>query len=151
MPLFCFRTILFVPRGTPVRFNRKRQKVYVYEHQRSIWPWKRWPTTIKVFDWTDIHGERVFMAGRADYGHRLYCAVCKPGTYEVVDRFILSWTVGDINMIYGLWSHCCQYMQGKAVSGKPLKTEVPQSWTPFKNIHWPEEIGRESTTAAAEE
>ena len=148
-PLFLFRTILFVPRGAPVRFNRKRQKVYVYEHQRSVWPWKRWPTTIKVFNWADIRGERIFMAGRADYGHRLYCAVCKPGTDEVVDRFILSWTVGDIKMIYGLWSHCCQYMQGKAVSDKPLKTEVPLSWTPFKNIHWPEEIDRESTTAAS--
>ena len=148
-PLFCFRTLLFVPRGAPVRFNRKRQKVYVYEHQRSFWPWKRWPTTIKVFNWADIRGERIFMAGRADYGHRLYCAVCKPGTDEVVDRFILSWTVGDIKMIYGLWSHCCQYMQGKAVSDKPLKTEIPLSWTPFKNIHWPEEIDRESTTAAS--
>ena len=148
-PLFFFRTLLFVPRGAPVRFNRKRQKVYVYEHQRSVWPWKRWPTTIKVFNWADIRGERIFMAGRADYGHRLYCAVCKPGTDEVVDRFILSWTVGDIKMIYGLWSHCCQYMQGKAVSDKPLKTEIPLSWTPFKNIHWPEEIDRESTTAAS--
>ncbi|WP_330114579.1 DUF6708 domain-containing protein [Yersinia pseudotuberculosis] len=38
------RMALFVPRGTPVRFNRKRQKVYVYEHQRSNWnPWSRWP------------------------------------------------------------------------------------------------------------
>ncbi|MEN3752884.1 DUF6708 domain-containing protein [Mangrovibacter sp. SLW1] len=26
------------PRGTPVRLNRKRQKVYVYEHKRG-WPW----------------------------------------------------------------------------------------------------------------
>ncbi|WP_312983572.1 DUF6708 domain-containing protein [Atlantibacter sp.] len=145
--LFLFRMVLFVPRGTPVRFNRKRQKVYVYEHQRGVWPWKRWPTTIKVFNWADIHGERVFMAGRADYGHRLYCAVCKPGTYEVLDRFILSWTVGDINMIYGLWSHCCQYMQGKAVSDKPLKTDVPLSWTPFKNIHWPQALDQESRTA----
>ena len=146
VPLYCFRTILFVPRGAPVRFNRKRQKVYVYEHQHSLWPWKRWPVTIKVFDWADIHGERVFVAGRGNYGHQLYCAVCKPGTYEVVDRFILNWTVGDIRMIYGLWSHCCQYMQGKAVSDRPLITEVPLSWTPFKTVRWPQDVERESTT-----
>ncbi|KNC11338.1 hypothetical protein AC791_05240 [Klebsiella sp. RIT-PI-d] len=145
--VWCFRMVLFVPRGAPVRFNRKRQKVYVYEHQQHVWPWKRWPVTIKVLDWADIHGERVFVAGRGNYGHQLYCAVCKPGTYEVVDRFILNWTVGDIRMIYGLWSHCCQYMQGKAVSDRPLITEVPLSWTPFKTVRWPQDIERESTTS----
>ncbi|KNC11408.1 hypothetical protein AC791_05250 [Klebsiella sp. RIT-PI-d] len=144
---YLLRTALFVPRGAPVRFNRKRQKVYVYEHQQHVWPWKRWPVTIKVFDWADIHGERVFVAGRGNYGHQLYCAVCKPGTYEVVDRFILNWTVGDIRMIYGLWSHCCQYMQGKAVSDRPLITEVPLSWTPFKTVRWPQDVDRESTTS----
>ncbi len=145
--LFLIKMVLFVPRGAPVRFNRKRQKVYVYEYQQYVWPWKRWPVTIKVFDWADIHGERVFVAGRGNYGHQLHCAVCKPGTYEVVDRFILNWTVGDIRMIYGLWSHCCQYMQGKAVSDRPLITDVPLSWTPFKTVRWPQDVERESTTA----
>ncbi|WP_369964457.1 DUF6708 domain-containing protein, partial [Rahnella sp. AN3-3W3] len=45
-----FKSVLFEPRGAPIRFNRKRQKVYVYEYQRSIWPWKRWHPVIKVFD-----------------------------------------------------------------------------------------------------
>ncbi|BET63196.1 hypothetical protein KD5_24500 [Yersinia pseudotuberculosis] len=145
---FCFRMALFVPRGTPVRFNRKRQKVYVYEHQRSNWnPWSRWPTVIKVFDWADIHGEMVRQVGRYDSGHRLSCAVCKPGTYEVVDRFILSWTEGDSRVIRGLWSHCCQYMQGKTVPETPLLTRKPWSWCPINTIRWPEDIERESTTA----
>ncbi|WP_235202759.1 DUF6708 domain-containing protein [Yersinia pseudotuberculosis] len=139
---------LFVPRGTPVRFNRQRQKVYVYEHQRSNWnPWSRWPTVIKVFDWADIHGEMVRQVGRYDSGHRLSCAVCKPGTYEVVDRFILSWTEGDSRVIRGLWSHCCQYMQGKTVPETPLLTRKPWSWCPINTIRWPEDIERGSTTA----
>ncbi len=25
----------FVPRGAPIRFNRQRQKIYVYEYQRN--------------------------------------------------------------------------------------------------------------------
>ncbi|AYW88512.1 hypothetical protein DN756_12865 [Yersinia pseudotuberculosis] len=148
MLTFFFRMALFVPRGTPVRFNRKRQKVYVYEHQRSNWnPWSRWPTVIKVFDWADIHGEMVRQVGRYDSGHRLSCAVCKPGTYEVVDRFILSWTEGDSRVIRGLWSHCCQYMQGKTVPETPLLTRKPWSWCPINTIHWPEDIERGSTTA----
>ncbi|MCW4990262.1 DUF6708 domain-containing protein, partial [Enterobacter mori] len=40
--IFFLKIVLFEPRGAPVRFNRKRQKVYVYEFQKSIWPWKRW-------------------------------------------------------------------------------------------------------------
>ncbi|MTH48904.1 hypothetical protein GJV78_22320 [Escherichia alba] len=145
--LFWFRIILFEPRGAPIRFNRKRQKVYAYEYQRGIWPWKRWPVKVKVFDWADIHAERVLMAGHADWGHRIYCAVCKPGTFEVVDRFILTWTVGSIFQAYGLWSHCCHYMEGKPVPINPLWTERPRSWTPFNTVRWPEEIDRESRTA----
>ncbi|KNC11393.1 hypothetical protein AC791_04060 [Klebsiella sp. RIT-PI-d] len=140
------RTAIFVPRGTPVRFNRSRQKVYVYEHQRSIWPWKRWPTVIKVFDWADIHGEMVMQSGRYDYGHRLSCAVCKPGTCEVVDRFILSWTEGDNRVIRGLWHHCCLYMQHKPVPETPLLTRKPLSWTPVNTVRWPAALDKESRT-----
>ncbi|MDM3317396.1 hypothetical protein OGV94_03760, partial [Citrobacter sp. Ce006] len=31
------RMTYHTPRGTPVRLNRKRQKVYIYEHHRSSW------------------------------------------------------------------------------------------------------------------
>ncbi len=144
--LFWFRVVLFEPRGAPVRFNRKRQKVYVYEYQRHWNPWKRWFKGVKVFDWADIHAERVQMAGHADWGHRIYCAVCKPGTYEVVDRFILTWSVGSIYEAYGLWSHCCHYMEAKPVPKNPLYTDIPRSWTPFNTIRWPEDIDRESRT-----
>ncbi|MGG8469036.1 DUF6708 domain-containing protein [Rahnella sp. PAMC25617] len=139
-----FRTVLFATRGAPIRFNRKQQKVYVYEQQRSLWPWARWPVTIKVFDWADIQGERVEMSGHADWGHRVYCAVCRPGTYQVADRFVLTWTVGSIHDVYGLWSACCQYMQGKAVSDKPLRTDTPPDWTPFRTVRWPEDMDKAS-------
>ena len=145
--VYCLKMVLFEPRGAPIRFNRKRQKVYVYEYQRSIWPWKRWHPVIKVFDWADIHAERVLMAGHADWGHRIYCAVCKPGTLEVMDRFILTWTVGSVFDAYGLWSHCCHYMQAKPVPTAPLLTKAPASWTPFNTVRWPVDIDRESTTA----
>ena len=65
-------------------------------------------------------------------------------TYQVVDRFILTWTVGNIHEVYGLWSASCQYMQGKAVSDKPQREDVPPSWTPFKTVRWPEEMDKAS-------
>ncbi|WP_233599297.1 DUF6708 domain-containing protein [Erwinia sp. JUb26] len=143
------KTLLFEPRGAPVRFNRKRQKVYVYEYHRSSWnPWQRWHAEIKVFNWADIHAERVLMAGHADWGHRVYCSVCKPGTFEVVDRFVLTWVVGSIFDAYGLWSHCCHYMEAKPVPTAPLLTDVPLSWTPFNTVRWPHDLDKESTSAA---
>ena len=145
--IYCIKRVLFEPRGAPVRFNRKRQKVYVYEYQRSVWPWKRWPVVIKVFDWADIQGERVQLAGHADWGHRIYCAVCKPGTHEVVDRFVLAWTVGNLRDAYSLWSHCCHYMEARPVPKNPLLTDKPADWTPFRTVRWPSDVERESTTA----
>ena len=147
MSFFLLKVALLVPRGTPVRFNRKRQKVYVYEHQRSIWPWMRWPTVIKVFDWTDIHGEITRQSGRYDQGFRLSGAVCKRGTYDVSDRFILSWTVGNKQLLRGLWNHCCLYMQYKPVAETPLLTRNPLSWTPVNTVRWPEDVDKESKTA----
>ncbi|ROR09881.1 DUF6708 domain-containing protein [Erwinia sp. JUb26] len=147
--LFLLKSLLFYPRGAPIRFNCKRQKVYVYEYHRSSWnPWQRWHAEIKVFNWADIHAERVLMAGHADWGHRVYCSVCKPGTFEVVDRFVLTWSVGSIFDAYGLWSHCCHYMEAKPVPTAPLLTDVPWSWTPFNTVRWPHDLDKESTTAA---
>ncbi|ATF47749.1 hypothetical protein HV096_02625 [Citrobacter freundii] len=145
--VFFLKIVLFEPRGAPLRFNRKRQKVYAYEYQRGIWPWKRWPVQVKVFDWADIHAERVQMSGHAEWGHRIYCAVCKPGTCDVVDRFVLTWTVGDVSAVYGLWSHCCHYMEAKPVPKNPLWTDTPRDWTPFTTVRWPEDIDKQSSTA----
>ncbi|MCO5781486.1 MULTISPECIES: DUF6708 domain-containing protein [Citrobacter] len=31
-----------------MRLNRKRQKIYIYEHRRSSWnPWTEWPVEIR--------------------------------------------------------------------------------------------------------
>ena len=139
--------VLFEPRGAPVRFNRKRQKVYVYEFQKSFWPWRRWHSVIKIFDWKDIHGEWVMRRAHADWGHRIYCAVCKPGTLEVVDRFILTWTVGGTDTAGGLWSFCCHYMEKKPVPTAPVYPDKPRDWTPFKTVQWPAAVELESSTA----
>ena len=147
LAIYYFKYVLLEPRGAPVRFNRKRQKVYVYEFQKSFLPWKRWHPVIKVFDWKDIHGEWVMQRAHADWGHRIYCAVCKPDTFDVVDRFILTWTVGGIDEAGGLWSFCCHYMEKKPVPTAPRYTDKPRDWTPFRTVKWPTDVACESTTA----
>ena len=144
------KTVLFAPRGIPIRFNRARQKIYIYDYQRRWNHWVRWPTTIKVFDWVDIHGEMTREVDRYDQGYRLYGAVCYPGTNTVRERFVLSYTVGDPAMLHGLWSHCCQYMQGKEVPPYPLVTEPPKTWALWDTVRWPEEIDKESRTVPGE-
>lgn len=146
--LFLFRMAVFAPRGKPVRLNRKRQKVYVYEHKRG-WPWFPWRTTIKVFDWADVRGELIRRSDIYASGYELSCAVCKPGTYEVVDRFSLNFQGGSIPL-KSVWSHCCMYMQGRRVPATPVIRHVPASWTPVNTIRWPEALDRESTTAPGE-
>uniref|UniRef100_UPI00345DD15C DUF6708 domain-containing protein n=1 Tax=uncultured Cedecea sp. TaxID=988762 RepID=UPI00345DD15C len=43
MILLNLRMALFVPRSQPIRFNRKRQKIYIFEHHRKPWnPWAKW-------------------------------------------------------------------------------------------------------------
>lgn len=87
---------------------------------------------------------------RYDQGYRLYGAVCDPGTNNVRERFVLSYTVGDPAMLHGLWSHCCQYMQGKEVPPYPLLTERPKTWALWDTVRWPEDLDRESRTASGE-
>ncbi|MRS16354.1 hypothetical protein GJV06_15825 [Enterobacteriaceae bacterium RIT691] len=146
--LLQFRMVFLVPRDQPIRFNRKRQKVYVFDYHRNHWnPWGKWPATVKVFDWADIHGEIGHEADRYDQGFRLYCAVCKPGTREVSERFILNQAMSHPEPQRRLWSHLCQYMQHKPVVMDPVYPGRPDNWKPRKNVGWPEDLERESITA----
>lgn len=139
------RMTYHTPRGTPVRLNRKRQKVYIYEHHRSSWnPWIDWPVEIRVFNWDDVRGEITYEAGRSHQGYQLHGAVCQPGTSHVRERFALTWTVGDKEALRELWCYCCHYMQHRPVPETARFAEHPQQWG---HIHWPEALDVESRTA----
>ena len=141
------RMALFVPRDKPIRFNRKRQKIYIFEHHRKAWnPWVKWPTTVRVYDWADVHGEISRESDRYDQGFRLYGAVCKPGTHEVVERFILNRAVFYIEHQRQLWSHWCRYMQHQPVVMDPLY-DLPGDGRPRKKkMYWPKALDIESRT-----
>jgi hypothetical protein len=148
MILLSLRMALFVPRDQPIRFNRKRQKIYIFDYHRKAWnPWVKWPATVKVFDWADVHGEISRESDRYAQGFRLYGAVCQPGTHNVIDRFVLNWAIFYIEPQRQLWSHCCQYMQHQPVIMDPIEPGRPDNWKPRKSMLWPEDLDRESKTA----
>ncbi|EPJ3205377.1 DUF6708 domain-containing protein [Citrobacter freundii] len=149
MILLSLRMALFVPRDQPIRFNRKRQKIYIFEHHRKAWnPWVKWPTTIRVYDWADVHGEISRESDRYDQGFRLYGAVCQPGTRNVTERFILNRAVFYIEHQRQLWSHWCQYMQHQPVVKDPLYPSQHDDGRPRKRkVFWPEALDIESRTA----
>ena len=49
--LFCMKLYFVTPRDQPVRFNKKRQNVYVFKCKKDRIPWFKWPVII-----TDITG-----------------------------------------------------------------------------------------------
>jgi hypothetical protein len=148
MILLSLRMALFVPRDQPIRFNRKRQKIYIFDYHRTAWnPWVKWPATVKVFDWAGVHGEISRESDRYAQGFRLYGSVCQPGTHNVIDRFVLNWAIFYIEPQRQLWSHCCQYMQHQPVIMDPIEPGRPDNWKPRKSMLWPEDLDRESKTA----
>ncbi|WP_436858515.1 DUF6708 domain-containing protein [Citrobacter tructae] len=149
--VFNLKMALLVPRSLPIRFNRARQKIYVYEHKRSWNPWARWPTTVQVYDWANIHAEMTRESDRYDQGYRLYGSFCYPGSKDVMERFALSYTVGHPKMLRGMWSHICRYMQGQDVPHRPLIPDRPRTWALWETVRWPAELDRESRTAPQQE
>jgi hypothetical protein len=147
MILLSLRMALFVPRDQPIRFNRKRQKIYIFDYHRKAWnPWVKWPATVKVFDWADVHGEISRESDRYAQGFRLYGSVCQPGTHNVIDRFVLNWAIFYIEPQRQLWSHCCQYMQHQPVIMDPIEPGRSDNWKPRKSMCWPVDLEMESTT-----
>jgi len=110
LAVFCVRLDTTVPSDTPVRFNRARGKVYIYEFAWKANPFVRWPQTIKVFDWADTHAEITRQAGNS-VRYALFLSHCKPGTLEVIDRIQLGGQSIDEADMRRLWDYCRVYME----------------------------------------
>jgi hypothetical protein len=104
MVVFVLKMSFVVPRDQPLRLNRKRQKLYLFNYNRSRLPWLNWPVSIKVYNWADVYGEIMFSGVGGDRGYHLCGAICEPGTYNVVDRFLLAkeWKAEQLSQI---WSY----------------------------------------------
>ena len=145
MFLFCLKLALVTPRDQPVRLNRVRQNIYVYQYKKDRIPWLKWPVIITRYNWTDVYGEIRYCSDRYRSGYQLWGAVCEPGTYNVTHRFQLA--DGNPADLQQVWSFLCLYMKGEPVPAEPKNKGRPNSWRPRKADQWPEEMERESTTA----
>ena len=145
MTLFCLKLALVTPRDQPVRLNRVRQNIYVYQYKKDRIPWLKWPVIITRYNWTDVYGEIRYCSDRYRSGYQLWGAVCEPGTYNVTHRFQLA--DGNPADLQQVWSFLCLYMKGEPVPAEPKNKGRPDSWRPRKAAQWPEEMERESTTA----
>ena len=145
--LFFLKIYFITPRDQPIRLNRKRQKLYIFNYNRSRLPWLNWPVSIKVYNWADVYGEIMFSGVGGDRGYHLYGAICEPGTYNVVDRFLLAREWEEREQLNQIWSYLCIYMKGESDLPEPRFKGRPDFWRPRKADKWPEDMERESTTA----
>ncbi|WP_244947180.1 DUF6708 domain-containing protein [Atlantibacter hermannii] len=148
--LFFLKIYFITPRDQPIRLNRKRQKLYIFNYNRSRLPWLNWPVSIKVYNWADVYGEIMFSGVGGDRGYHLYGAICEPGTYNVVDRFLLAREWEEREQLNQIWSYLCIYMKGESDLPEPRFKGRPDFWRPRKADKWPDEMDRESTTAPTE-
>ncbi|TCQ91446.1 hypothetical protein EC840_1024 [Rahnella sp. JUb53] len=147
LSLFMLKIYFMQPRDQPIRLNRKRQKIYIFEYKRTFFPWLKWPTTIRSYDWADVRGEIRYSSDRYNMGFQLFGSVCEPGTNKVITRFLIAKERSSQEMLCQIWSYLSVYMQHDSVTADPVETGRPDDWRPRKADRWPEDMERESTTA----
>jgi len=145
--LFCLKMYFVQPRDQPIRLNRKRQKIYIFEYKHTFLPWRKWTTTIRSYNWADVRGEIRYSSARYDSGYQLFGSVCEPGTNKVVTRFLIAKERSSQEMLCQIWSYLSVYMQHDSVTADPVETGRPDDWCPRKADRWPDDMERESTTA----
>ena len=125
MGIFALRLDLAPPRDEPIRFNRKRGKVYVTIFKHTWNPFAKWGAVAKEFDWNTIQAEVTKFAGfnGKTYMERYTFTLLsvKPGTNEVLDRFLLASNMPVDNNFPALWAYIKTYMNG----GPIMKPETP--------------------------
>ncbi|WP_226572440.1 DUF6708 domain-containing protein [Mangrovibacter yixingensis] len=140
------RMFFVAPRSLPIRLNRKRQKLYVYNYKQPWQPWRKAIIRISVYNWADIHGEVHFESTPGIRGYHLYGAQCEPGTHQVVERFVLAKEWGEREQLNQIWSYLCMYMQHDDELPPPRNAGTADFWQPRKADAWPEAMERESTS-----
>jgi hypothetical protein len=114
---------LRTPQDEPIRFNRKTGKVYVSSFKYTQNPFGKWGSEVMTYNWADLHGELVrytqlnsrFFVIR--YGLEL--AACKPGTFEVVERFWVERNQPMPDVLRGKWAYISAYMAGTPLDQLP--------------------------------
>ncbi|WP_228752898.1 DUF6708 domain-containing protein [Pseudomonas aeruginosa] len=148
------------PRDEPIRFNRKRGKVYLYRFQPGH-PLRRegWEARPAVFNWADLRAEAWSRMAPTTSGVPIVAwgvdvAVVEPGTNHVIDRFQLAGSNADGEH---MWAMARAFMN-QGPEALPKYPHPPRDWNndvPWYNlalrlapkVEWPADMDRESRTA----
>ncbi|MDR2326682.1 MAG: hypothetical protein LBE51_14965 [Acidovorax sp.] len=157
--IYAIRTDISPPLDEPIRFNRKRKKIYFYRFQSGD-PLSRqgWGITPVVFNWEDLRAEawsrRAPTTGVPFFTWGVDIAVVAPGTNHVIDRFQLASSRVDGEH---MWAMARAFMN-QGPEALPKYPNPPRDWNndiPAYNlarrlapkVQWPADMDRESRTA----
>ncbi len=155
------RLDLVAPRDEPIRFNRLRQKIYIYEFRYDrifIFSRKRWGVKPVAYNWDDVTAEvyRVYAPGHGGLIENVMLSVRNPETNEVIDRVFFTY---DLYKGEAYWAIARLFMQ-QGPKALPKFVHPPRDWNDddglshmhclAPKVHWPEEIDRESRTAPSD-
>ncbi|MNQ84995.1 hypothetical protein D3C85_1001410 [compost metagenome] len=158
--VYMWRMDTEAPRNEPIRFNRLRRKVYVYRfHHDGGKPFSRsaWGIRPVAYDWDDLHAEACGVYGPMGTGGSIQTvtlAALKPGTHEVIDRFLFAHEIQQGEMY---WAMAQLFMQ-QGPHALPTFPYPPRDWNNedvsfnlarrlAPKVQWPAEMDLESRTA----
>jgi hypothetical protein len=122
LSVFALRFDLRLPKDRPIRFNRRQRKVYANYYIWNHNPFGRWGGGVKVFDWNNLQAEITRQVGASGevitQRYSLELVLCKPGTFEEVDRFRLQHGAQTTVQYEEQWELLRHYMN-KGLEGLP--------------------------------
>ncbi|MGN8249430.1 DUF6708 domain-containing protein [Pseudomonas sp. SMV7] len=149
---------LVLPRDEPIRFNRLRRKIYIYQyrfHRFFVFSRKHWGVKPVAYNWEDVTAEvyRVYVPGHGGLIENVMLSIRNPETKEVIDRVFFT---HDLYRGETYWAIARLFMQ-QGPEALPKFVHPPRDWNDddglshmhclAPKVHWPEDIDCESRTA----
>ncbi|WP_243056159.1 DUF6708 domain-containing protein [Pseudomonas sp. BP01] len=152
---------LMLPRDEPIRFNRLRRKIYLYQFRFNyiyLFSRKHWGVKPVAYNWDDLTAEvyRVYAPGHGGLIENVMLSVRNPETNEVIDRVFFTH-----HLYHGeaYWAIARLFMQ-QGPEALPKFVHPPRDWNDddglshmhclAPKVEWPADIDRESRTAPSE-
>ncbi|MND38685.1 hypothetical protein D3C80_293940 [compost metagenome] len=152
---------LMLPRDEPIRFNRLRRKIYLYQfrfHYIYLFSRKHWGVKPVAYNWDDVTAEvyRVYAPGHGGLIENVMLSIRNPETNEVIDRVFFTY---DLYQGEAYWAIARLFMQ-QGPEALPKFVHPPRDWNDddglshmhclAPKVHWPEDMDRESRTGPSE-
>jgi len=147
-----------LPRDEPIRFNRLRRKIYLYQYRFNrffVCSRKHWGVKPVAYNWDDVTAEvyRIYAPGHGGLIENVMLSVRNPETNEVIDRVFFS---HDLYHGEAYWAIARLFMQ-QGPEALPKFVHPARDWNDddglshmhclAPKVYWPVAIDRESRTA----